>query len=131
MVIDESSPLPWGDLNLVAGGIVPLPEGQTLAYDFGLISDIGNSYTNFILDPDIWTGVQYEFDIYGNDPLISSVPLPAAIWLFGSGLVGLIWGSRESNDIIIVNEVRYDVFNYIEFFYNPNRPHGNNDGKPD
>ena len=43
----------------------------------------------------------------------------------------LIWGSRESNDIIIANEVRSDVFNYIEFFYNPNRPHGNNDRKPD
>ena len=44
----------------------------------------------------------------------------------------LIWGSRESNDIIIIaNEVRSDVFNYIEFFYNPNRPHGHNDGKPD
>jgi putative transposase len=26
------------------------------------------------------------------------------------------------------NEARADVFNYIEFFYNPNRRHGNNDG---
>jgi len=28
MVIDESSPDPWGDLNLVAGGIVPASHGQ-------------------------------------------------------------------------------------------------------
>jgi putative transposase len=26
------------------------------------------------------------------------------------------------------NEARSDVFNYIEFFYNPTRRHGNNDG---
>lgn len=27
------------------------------------------------------------------------------------------------------NETRTDIFNYIEFFYNPNRRHGNNDGE--
>ena len=26
------------------------------------------------------------------------------------------------------NEARAEIFNYIEFFYNPNRRHGNNDG---
>jgi len=95
MVLDESSPVAWGDLNLVAGGIVPLPEDLTLAYDFGLINAIGSSYSNFILDPNIWTGAQYEFDIYGNDPLVSSVPVPAAVWLFGSGLIGLIGIARR------------------------------------
>lgn len=95
MVIDESSPDPWGDMNLVAGGIVPDATELTLAYDFGLMSDIGSSYTNFILDPNIWTGTQYEFDIYGNDPLVNTVPLPAAVWLFGSGLLGLIGLARR------------------------------------
>ena len=90
MVIDELSPNPWGDLNLVAGGIVPDQAGLTLVYDFGLINSIASSYTNFILDPGIWTGVQYEFNVYGNDPLVSAVPVPAALWLFGSGLLGLI-----------------------------------------
>ncbi len=89
MVIDESSPDPWGDLNLVAGGIVPNSADLVLAYDFGLINDIGNTYTNFLLDANVWEGVQYEFDIFGNDPLVSTVPVPAAVWLFGSGLLGL------------------------------------------
>ena len=31
----------------------------------------------------------------GSVPLVSSVPLPAAIWLFGSGLVGMIATSRS------------------------------------
>ena len=26
------------------------------------------------------------------------------------------------------NEARAEIFNYIEFFYNPSRRHGNNDG---
>ena len=26
------------------------------------------------------------------------------------------------------DEARADIFNYIEFFYNPNRRHGNNNG---
>ncbi len=95
MVIDEFSPEPWGDLNLVAGGLVSAPSELTLAYDFGLINDIANSYTNFIVDPEIWTGAQYEFDIYGNDPLVNAVPVPAAVWLFGSGLIGLIRFARR------------------------------------
>lgn len=95
MVLDESSLDPWGDLNLVAGGVITDPSELSLAYDFGLINDIGNGYTNFILDPNIWMGTQYEFDIYGNDPLVNSVPVPAAVWLFGSGLLGLIGIARR------------------------------------
>ena len=90
MVIDETSPEPWGDLNLVAGGIVPHASELSLNYDPVLIASIATRYTTFMLDPDIWTGVQYEFDIYGNDPLVNTVPVPAAAWLFGSGVLALI-----------------------------------------
>jgi hypothetical protein len=95
MVLDELSPDPWGDLNLVAGGLVPNSADLLLAYDFGLINDIATSYTQFFLDQNPFEGIQYEFDIYGNDPLISVVPVPAAVWLFGSGLLGLIGISRR------------------------------------
>ena len=95
MVIDESSLEPWGDLNLVAGGVIADPLNLALAYDFGLISEISNGYTDFRLDPKIWTGAQYEFDIYGNDPLVNTVPVPAAVWLFGSGLLGLVGVARH------------------------------------
>ena len=89
MVIDESSSTPWGDLNLVAGGRVPNSADLLLSYDYDLINSIGSTYKNFQLDTDVWEGVPYEFDIYGNDPQISNVPLPAAVWLLGSGLLGL------------------------------------------
>jgi hypothetical protein len=94
MVIDELSPDPWGDLNLVAGGIVQNSADLVLAYDFGLINNIGNNYTNFFLDTNPFKGIQYEFNIYGNDPLVS-VPIPATVWLFGSGLLGLIGVARK------------------------------------
>ena len=89
MVIDEQSPQPWGDLNLVAGGIVQNSADLVLSYDFGLINNIGNNYANFVLDANPFKGVQYEFNIYGNDPLVS-VPVPATSWLFVSGLFGLV-----------------------------------------
>jgi len=95
MVIDELSSEPWGDLNLVAGGIVPNSADLLLTYDFGLINDIGSGYTQFLLDTNPFAGIQYEFDIYGNDPLVSAVPVPAAVWFFGSGLLGLIGIARR------------------------------------
>jgi len=95
MVLNESSPDPWGDLNLVAGGIVPHSNDLLLTYDFGLITNIGSNYTNFQLDQNHFQGVQYEFNIYGNDPLVETVPIPPAVWLFGSGLIGLIGIARR------------------------------------
>lgn len=94
MVLDELSLEPWGDLNLVAGGIVQNSADLILTYDFGLINEIGNNYTNFILDANPFEGVQYEFNIFGNDPLVS-VPVPAAAWLFASGLLGLAGIARH------------------------------------
>lgn len=32
--------------------------------------------------------------------VLSAVPLPAAAWLFGSGLVGLVFGARHRNQRI-------------------------------
>ena len=95
MVIDESSPEPWGDLNLVAGGIVPNSTDLQLVYDFNLIDSIGNNYTYFLLDNNPFVGVQYEFNIYGNDPIVETVPIPAAVWLFSSGMLGLIGIARR------------------------------------
>ncbi len=38
-----------------------------------------------------FNGMRATFALFGNDPLVAnSVPLPAAVWLFGSGLLGLI-----------------------------------------
>lgn len=97
MILDEASPEPWGDMNLVAGGTVPFASDLTLTYDWDLINSIASGYTSWQIDQDIYAGEQYEFNIYGNDPLVSSVPVPTAIWLFSSGLIGLFGFSRRRN----------------------------------
>jgi len=49
MILDEASLEPWGDLNLVAGGLVPFDSEVTLAYDWTLINAIAGNYsTNLI-----------------------------------------------------------------------------------
>ena len=100
MILDESSPEPWGNLNLVADGLTPFnDEVKTLVYDWELINSIASNYDNFYIDQNPFPGMQYEFNINGNDPLVSvsSVPVPAAIWLFGSGVIGLIGLARKNS----------------------------------
>ncbi|OGI52761.1 MAG: hypothetical protein A3A87_03965 [Candidatus Muproteobacteria bacterium RIFCSPLOWO2_01_FULL_60_18] len=96
MVLDVNSPQPWGDLHLVAGGLVPYANTLSLTYDWGLINTIAANYSSWQIDTNPWVGIQYEFDIYGNDPVVSAVPVPAAMWLFGSGLAGLFGLARRS-----------------------------------
>jgi hypothetical protein len=97
MVLNEASPDPWGDLNLVVGDLVDHTSELTLTYDWGLINTIATGYDVWSIDLNTFVGIQYEFDIYGNDPIVSSVPVPAAAWLFGSGLIGLFGFSRRRN----------------------------------
>ncbi len=97
MILDESSPDPWGDINLVAAGITPFDDDvRVLDYDWNLINSIANNYDDFYLDQNPFPGMSYEFNIYGNDPLISSVPVPAAIWLFGTGFIFLFSFRRKN-----------------------------------
>ncbi|NOZ37490.1 MAG: VPLPA-CTERM sorting domain-containing protein [Gammaproteobacteria bacterium] len=44
-------------------------------------------------DPSNFNGVPYSLDITGK--VVSAVPIPAAVWLFGSGLAGLFAVSRR------------------------------------
>lgn len=50
----------------------------------------------FILRADAERFVDY-FDegVYGADPMVAAVPVPAAVWLFGSGLIGLVGVARR------------------------------------
>lgn len=58
---------------------------------------IGDTYTlaysaTFPAAPPAFEGIQYRLSLTG---VVSEVPVPAAIWLFGSGLLGLVGTSRH------------------------------------
>lgn len=60
---------------------------KTTAYNF---------YGEFYLDPDFWTGDNNDYshiDIWARDP-VAAIPLPGAIWLFGSVLLGFLGVKR-------------------------------------
>jgi hypothetical protein len=48
-------------------------------------------------DPSNFGGVQYALHLVGivNEAQVSAVPVPAAVWLFGSGLLGLVGIARR------------------------------------
>jgi hypothetical protein len=69
---------------------VALEDGG-LAYYIGLISDTAFSSADLTFDAAAVGAFLYSVD----DITTSAVPLPGAIWLFGSGLVGLISLSRR------------------------------------
>ena len=67
--------------------------GQVMDYESGDVLLVGQSS---IYDFGPLHGFVVTLEIYGNDPvLVSAVPVPAAVWLFGSGLIGLIGIARR------------------------------------
>jgi hypothetical protein len=69
---------------------VALEDGG-LAYYIGLISDTAFSSADLTFDAAAVEAFLYSVD----DITTSAVPLPGAIWLFGSGLIGLIGLSKR------------------------------------
>ena len=60
-------------------------DGKSVAYSFG-VPATADSYTSGVAG-------DFVFAIWSNN--ISAVPVPAAVWLFGSGLIGLIGIARR------------------------------------
>jgi len=92
--------IPMGGCSLVAGGCT---QGTTVFGDTGVGSfswdgTNGGAYTITytahvpVGDPSNFGGVQYDLTLTGT---VSTVPVPAAVWLFGSGLMGLVGVSRR------------------------------------
>jgi hypothetical protein len=74
--------------------------GQSMDYASGNAFLVGQAQIN---DPNFaLNGVRVTFGIYGNDPVVSSVPEPAAIWsmLSGLGLLGLATGHRRRKNAV-------------------------------
>jgi len=70
---------------------VPWDKGSYATVTCGIDCKIGDSfvldYTAVNLEPGVLFGFYYELHLEGT--IASAVPVPAAVWLFGSGLIGL------------------------------------------
>jgi hypothetical protein len=67
--------------------------GQAMDYGTGDVFLVGHGSNT---DPSSGLyGTRITLGINGNDPVLQTVPMPAAIWLFGSGLLGLIGVARR------------------------------------
>lgn len=61
--------------------------GEAMNYHTGLAYLVGQTLTSY--------GYRVTVGLYGQDPVASPVPAPAAAWLMGSGLLGLIGVARR------------------------------------
>ena len=76
---------------LFGGAYMELINGELDSLDY---SSIANDFDSGFLS--FWSGNLGEFDGSWNTAVsISSVPVPAAVWLFGSGLLALVGLSRR------------------------------------
>lgn len=70
--------------------------GVSMDYETGDAFLVGQSTVTEVGHP--FEGLRITLGMNGNDPVLlpSAVPVPAAVWLFGSGLVGLVGFARRN-----------------------------------
>ena len=67
--------------------------GQVMDYGTGDVFLVGQA-TNTDPSSGLY-GTRITPGLNGNDPVLQAVPIPAAVWLFGSGLLGLVGVARR------------------------------------
>ncbi len=65
---------------------------QYFAFNFSGIDSLRFESSGGIA-PDVWDGTQFNIDNFSFKP--APVPVPAAVWLFGSGIIGLAGAARR------------------------------------
>ncbi len=67
--------------------------GSSMSYETGDTFLVGQA----TVDPNhpYFAGITITMGVYGNDPILEPVPVPAAVWLFGSGLICLAAFARR------------------------------------
>jgi len=74
-------------------GLNQIISGVSMDYETGDAFLVGQSVFNDSASQ--FDGTVVTLGFYANDPVVSAVPVPAAVWLFGSGLIGLIGIARR------------------------------------
>lgn len=89
--------------NGLFAGLPPMQAGPNTGVDEnGVVHNAVNAYADFLNTPDGFDLTAFDFNsstLYPNGlatVTISSVPVPAAVWFMGSGLLGLVSYSRKA-----------------------------------
>lgn len=96
--LDNSNAIPFGspdDVSMAMGWDFTLALGEEALISFAIIDFLSVPASPFFLthhDPDSGESIYLSSTL---DIRLSPIPVPAAIWLFGSGLLGLIGFSRR------------------------------------
>lgn len=69
--------------------------GSSMSYETGDAFLVGQGT---VIDNEFFNGIQITMGVYGNDPVLLATPIPSAVWLFGSGLIGLFGLARRKAD---------------------------------
>ena len=77
----------------VVGSTPQTISGVSMDYETGDAFLVGQST---LVEPGhAFDGMRITLGVYGNDPVLLATPIPSAVWLFGSGLIGLIGIARR------------------------------------
>jgi hypothetical protein len=82
----------WND------GDIDMGQGADAIVTCGNTCEVGDSFTldyNAVVPSGSFIGVAYQFHITGTIGEQTVIPIPAAVWLFGSGLLGLVGVARR------------------------------------
>ena len=69
---------------------------EQLTYQIGAFQDPSDTYYNTVSPNNNSTNLTQSFEFAGTY-LVSAVPVPAAVWLFGYGLIGLVGLARRNS----------------------------------
>lgn len=88
-------PQPWYvGISRIDGGEFSILEIGEYYGDEDIISLIGNGGLQNITQAEFWSEYAPYAPVYLDDIVVSAVPVPAAVWLFGSALAALGWLRR-------------------------------------
>ena len=81
------------------GGNIDMGQGADAVVSCGATCEVGDTYTldyTAVVPSGGFAGVNYQLHLQGTvGAAVSAVPVPAAVWLFGSGLLGLAGVARR------------------------------------
>ena len=96
--IDEADPTPDSSNLLLESDneVTQLSTGGLFA-DWIIGQSFSGSERAFGSSPDIWSEIQSDLVLSDISSAVPAVPLPAAVWLFGTALIGLVgFGKRKA-----------------------------------